>query len=88
MQAPFFQRYISPISVLLSIGSAIISSFGTGLLIHGNQFNGIRIKDIMNSVVAGGIIAGPTSFYTTTPFLVIIIGSIAGIFQYLFDNFL
>ncbi len=88
LQAPFFQRYTSPVSVVLSMGSSIVSSFGTGMLIHGSKFKGIRIKDIMNSVVGGGVAIGAASFYITTPFLAIIVGSIAGISQYILDNYL
>jgi hypothetical protein len=70
------------------MGSSTISSFGTGLLIHGDKSSGIRTRDVMNSVIAGGIISGAASFYITTPFEAIIVGSIAGISQFIFDNYL
>jgi hypothetical protein len=86
LQAPFFQRLISPISVLLSMGSAVITSIGVGMIIYGDNSQSIRAKDVLNAVVAGGVISGAASFYITAPFLAIIVGSISGLFQYLFDN--
>lgn len=58
------------------------------MLIHGDKSSCIRIKDIANSVVSGGIAAGAASFYITTPYLAIIIGTISGMLQYWFDNWL
>ena len=66
----------------------MISSIAMSMLIHGDKSSCIRIKDIANSVVSGGIAAGAASFYITTPYLAIIIGTISGMLQYSFDNWL
>jgi len=86
LQASNFHRYLTPISIILSMGSSMLSSFAISMLIHGDESSCIRIKDIANSVAAGGITAGAASFYITAPYLAIIIGSISGTLQYWFDN--
>jgi hypothetical protein len=87
-QTSHFHRYITPISIILSIGSSVISSIAMSMLIHGDKSSCIRTKDIANSVVSGGIAAGAASFYITTPYLAILIGTISGMLQYWFDNWL
>jgi hypothetical protein len=68
--------------------SAVITSLGVGMLIHGDSNRSIRIKDLLNALVAGGVISGAASFYVTNPFLAIISGATSAILQYFFDNFL
>lgn len=70
------------------MGSSVISSIGMSMLIHGDKSSCLRIKDITNAVVAGGIAAGAASFYITAPYLAIIIGTISGMLQYWLDNWL
>jgi hypothetical protein len=88
MQTTSFQRYIGPLSVVLSMGTAILTSIAVALLIHGDKITSIRLKDMLNAQIAGGIIIGAASFYTTTPYLGLIAGVIAGFTQYFFDNVL
>jgi hypothetical protein len=89
LQESNFQRYIAPLSILLSMGSAIITSIAVSMFVNGdNKINGVRVKDVLNAQIAGGIICGAASFYITTPYLGLITGVVAGVTQYFFDNFI
>jgi hypothetical protein len=88
MQTSPFHRYMTPVSILLSMGSSLMASTAISMLINGDNSRCIRTKDIMNSVPSGGIATGAASFYITTPYLALIIGIASGIFQYIFDNWL
>jgi hypothetical protein len=85
-QNSLFHRYLTPVSIILSMGSSVISSIAVSMLVNGDNSKCLRVKDMLNSVVAGGIVVGAASFYITTPYLALIAGTIAGILQYIFDN--
>jgi hypothetical protein len=86
LQGSLFHRYITPISIFISMGSSLMASICVSIMVNGDNSKTIRVKDILNAIVAGGIISGAASFYITSPFLAIIAGSISGSTQYLFDN--
>lgn len=86
LQTRPFHRYTTPICILLAMGSAAFTSIGFCMLIHGDNRKCIRVKDILNAIVAGGIACGAASYYITTPYLALIVGSLTGILQYMFDN--
>lgn len=71
-----------PLSVLLSMASAVVASAACGLFYKGS----FRVKDILNAVVSGGVISGTASYYITTPVLAVICGTVGAIFQYTLDN--
>jgi hypothetical protein len=84
-----FQKYIAPVGIILSMGSAIVTSIALAMLIHGdNTENNVRITDILNAQIAGGIVSGAASYYMTTPYLGIITGVTGGACQYFFDNYI
>lgn len=56
------------------------------MLVHGDNQRSLRIKDVLNGLLAGGIVNGAASFYITTPFLAVLIAVPAAILQYFFDN--
>jgi len=70
------------------MGSAIYTSIGLSMLIYGDNLRSIRVKDVINALIAGGIANGAASSYITSPFLAIIIGTVSSIIQYFFDNLL
>jgi hypothetical protein len=82
-----FGRYNAPVSIFLSMSTAIITSVAIGMLIYGDNMKSLRIKDILNGLIAGGIVNGAASFYITTPFLAIVIAVTSTVLQYIFDNF-
>jgi hypothetical protein len=88
MQASLFHRYITPVSIFLSMGSSVTTSIAISMLINGDNYKCISVKNIINAVVAGGIAVGAASFYITAPYLALIVGVFSGILQYVFDNWL
>lgn len=70
------------------MSSAVCTSIAISLLVYGDKASSIRLKDLLNAQIAGGIISGAASYYTTTPYLGLIAGAIAGLTQYYFDNFI
>lgn len=84
-----FQHYIGPLTIILSMGTAIATSVISGMLVHGDKAEGnLRVMDLLNAQIAGGIASGAASYYATSPFQGVICGFIAAIFQYFFDNVL
>jgi hypothetical protein len=69
------------------MGSAVVTSVGVTLLVGGDE-TAIRVKDLVNAQIAGGIVSGAAAYYSSTPFLPLIAGVAAAVAQYFFDNFL
>lgn len=48
-QSTAFQKYGAPVAVLLSMGSAVVTSIGLSLLVNGDRMESLRIKDVVNA---------------------------------------
>lgn len=69
--------YRIPMSVWYTIGSTVIFSIAGSILIHGKPL----IRDLINSVCAGGVCSLTAAFYLTNPVWSILLGALAGIVQ-------
>jgi len=78
-----FNLLNGPLSIILAMGSAVITSISCFSFKYGLE-GGLRVKDILNGVIAGGIVCGSASYYITTPVLALICGSAAAIVQFIF----
>jgi ammonia channel protein AmtB len=82
-----FNLYTGPICIILAMGSAVVTSISCFSFKYGVE-KGLRVKDILNGIIAGGVVCGSASFYITTPVLALICGATAAICQFIFEHFL
>ena len=64
-------------SVWYTIGATVIFSTAGSIFVNGKPL----IRDLINSVVAGGVCSLTASFYLTNPVWSILLGCLAGIVQ-------
>lgn len=81
------QRAISPTAILLSMASAVLTSASLPAILYGDKGGSrVRVRDIVNSLVGGGIACGAGS-PSGSPYLAMLVGLIASVLQYVFDNY-
>lgn len=73
----FHALYRIPMSVWYTIGPAVIFSMIGSIFVNGKPL----IRDLINSIVAGGVCSLTASFYLTSPIWSILLGCLAGIVQ-------
>lgn len=78
---------MGPLVILLAMASAIVTSIIIGMLVEGETYK-ISIRDTTNAIIAGGVTSGAASFYTTNPFLALLMGFVSAITQYFLSKFL
>lgn len=69
--------YRIPLSVWYTISATVIFSMIGSIFVHGKPL----IRDLINSVVAGGVCSLTASYYLTSPIWSILLGCLAGIVQ-------
>ena len=70
------------ISTFFSISAAVVASIGFGLLVDGK----LEFRNIITAPIAGGVIIGCSSTYIYNPLQALMLGSLAGILQVLFNK--
>jgi len=79
-----FNVYIGPVSIVLSMGAAIVSSIIFTSIINGH----IIIRDLIHAPIAGAIVGGSASFFTTNVTEPLLAGFVGGMIQTLIQNIL
>jgi hypothetical protein len=77
-----FNVYVGPLSIILSMGSALGAALIFTCLINGY----IIARDLIHAPIAGAIIGGTSSFFTINPGESIIIGFVGGALQTIIQN--
>jgi hypothetical protein len=72
----------STLSLVLAMSAGVFGAFSATTFINGR----IVIRDIVNSPIAGGIVAGSASFFITNPVYAVIAGFTGGLVQTLIQN--
>ena len=79
----YFNSFIGPFCIVLSMGASLVST-----LIFSSLLNGTIIaRDMIHAPIAGAIIGGTASFFSTNPAQPIIAGFFGGALQTLIQNY-
>ncbi len=72
-----FSFYTPVLCVLLSISGSTISSIALGMIFYGRPI----VRHLVYGPIAGAIIGGASSYYTSNPVYAIVVGVTGGIIQ-------
>lgn len=75
-----FTLYTTVICVVLSISASTLTSVAIGLIAKGN----LVVRHLVYGPVAGAIIGGASSYYTSNPTYALVVGATGGILQTIF----
>jgi hypothetical protein len=78
-----FSVYTPVICVILSISGSTLASVALGLLIYGRPI----VRHLVYGPIAGAVIGGASSFYTSNPVYAIVVGVTGGLLQTVFMSF-
>ena len=81
MQREPFTNYTSPLSLLLTMGSAIVVGSAVSVLSHGF----VVVREVQDALVAGVVVGGSASYVITNPLFSVICGFTAAVLQPLFE---
>ena len=81
MQRESFTNFTTAFGILLSMSSAITSGIAFSCFTNGY----LRIRDVQNSLIAGIVVGGSSSYYVTNPGFSILMGGVGAILQILFE---
>ena len=75
-----FTLYTTVICVILSISASTLTSIAIGLIVKGN----LVVRHLIYGPVAGAVIGGASSYYTSNPTYALVVGAAGGILQTIF----
>lgn len=80
-----FSGYVTPLCLILSMGSAIVTSIAISIFLNNGT---LRVRDVQNGLIAGGVVGGSASYFITSPVYALICGVAGATFQPIFENLL
>ena len=78
-----YQIYTVPILIFFGIASSTITSLGISAILN----HAIIVRDAVQAPTAGAIAVASAAYFITNPVYALVIGTIAGIVQTLFQNY-
>jgi hypothetical protein len=75
-----FSYFVPILCVILSISGSTLASIGMGLIFYGQPI----VRHLVYGPVAGAVIGGASSYYTSNPVYAIVVGVVGGMLQTIF----
>jgi hypothetical protein len=75
-----FSKYTPVLCILLSISGSTIASMALGLIFYGRPI----VRHLVYGPIAGAVIGGASSYYTSNPVYAIVVGVAGGLLQTIF----
>ena len=75
-----FSSYTSILCVIFSISGSTIASIALGMIFYGQPI----VRHLVYGPIAGAVIGGASSFYTSNPVYAIVVGVTGGMLQTIF----